>query len=301
MGETLTRPSFELTAQTTPLGVGRTSEVFEWSPGWVVKLFRSGYPLRQIELEASLVDCICRATCENPAFRVPSSGGIVAVSGRHGLLYRRAMGQLIVTAMRETGCRAPLARCGEQLADLHFAMHRIQAGAHTGLSGLPPQHAKLRWSIEAAPDLPRQLRAAALQALAALITLEARDAADMCLCHGDFHPANVLVCRDGTVSLIDWLSAERGSAIGDLAKTSVLLLFGRTSETHVISPREEGARRQVHDTYVKRYFELACLPDGPARLARWLPLAAMARLSEGVGNAERAALLPLSEKLLKEE
>ncbi|MFL9864623.1 aminoglycoside phosphotransferase family protein [Paraburkholderia fungorum] len=301
MSEALATPRFELAAGTAPLGVGRTSEVFEWSPGWVVKLFRPGYPLRQIELEASLVDRVCRATYENSAFRVPSSGGIVAVAGRHGLLYRRARGQSIVSAMRQSGCGSPLARSGEQLAELHFATHRIQAGAHTRLYGLPPQHAKLRWSIEAAPDLPRRLRAAALHALAALAIRDAHDAADMCLCHGDFHPANVLVCRDGTVSLIDWMSAERGSAIGDLAKTSVLLLFGRTSEAHVISPREEAARRQVHDTYVKRYFELAGLPDGSARLARWLPLAALARLSEGIGNAERAALLPLSEQLLKEE
>jgi Ser/Thr protein kinase RdoA (MazF antagonist) len=292
------RPRFELSADTTPLGIGRTSEVFEWSPGWVVKLFRPAYPLLQIELEARLVDHVCHATYENSAFLVPCPGGIVAVSGRHGLLYRRAGGQPMVSAMRQTGCPSPLARCGEQLANLHFAIHRIQPGAHTRLRGLPHQHAKLRWSIEAAPDLPRRLRAAALHALAAL---ELADAAGACLCHGDFHPSNVLVCPDGAVSLIDWMSAERGNAFADLAKTSVLLRFGRTSETHVISPHEEAARRQVHDTYVKRYFELAGVPDGPARLARWLPLAATARLSEGIGSAERSALLPLSEELLKEE
>ncbi|OAJ61448.1 hypothetical protein A6V36_24020 [Paraburkholderia ginsengiterrae] len=299
MTELLARPPDAFTLNSAPLGVGRTSEVFVWSPGWVVKLFHAGYPLRQIEREASIARSLSDASCcDATAFRVPATGGIVAVAGRYGLLYQHAEGHPLVDALRRTGCASPLTRSGERLAELHRAVHRVHAGPHARLQRLPHQHATLRESIEAAPDLPPRLRAAALRALDALDLPEADETR---LCHGDFHPANVLLCGEGTVSLIDWMAAERGRPTGDVARTCVLLRFGRTSAAHVITAREEAARREVHDAYLKRYFELALWSDGPARLGRWIPLAAAARLNEGIGNAERAALLPLVEQLISEE
>jgi hypothetical protein len=298
MPEPLVKPADAFAQDAAPLGVGRTSEVFVWSPGCVVKLFHAAYPLRQIELEASIASRVSDATRDVPAFWVPATGSIVAVGERYGLLYQHAEGFPLVDAWRRTACASPLARSGVQLAELHHAVHRIRAGSHERLQRLPHQHAKLLGSIEAAPDLPLHLRTAALRALA---TLDAPEADEARLCHGDFHPANVLLCSDGTVALIDWLAAERGNPFGDLARTAVLLRYGRTSSTHVITPREEAARREVHDAYLTRYFELDGGSDGPARLARWIPLAAAARLNEGISNTERTALLPLIEQLISEE
>ena len=39
------------------------------------------------------------------------------------------------------------------------------------------------------------------------------------LCHGDFHPSNVIVAPDGTMTIVDWSHATQGNASGDAAIT----------------------------------------------------------------------------------
>jgi hypothetical protein len=56
-------------------------------------------------------------------------------------------------------------------------------------------------------------------------------------------------------------------------------------------------RGRLHDAYLERYFELADRPDARMRLEQWMPVVAAARLSDGLGSAERAQLLALVEKL----
>src|SRR5207253_2945540 len=41
------------------------------------------------------------------------------------------------------------------------------------------------------------------------------------ICHGDFHPGNILLSRNGPV-VIDWTSGTRGHPLGDVAQTSLL-------------------------------------------------------------------------------
>lgn len=45
------------------------------------------------------------------------------------------------------------------------------------------------------------------------------------LCHGNFHPDNVLMTLQGPV-IIGWMDATRGSPLVDIARTSLLLSMG---------------------------------------------------------------------------
>ena len=42
------------------------------------------------------------------------------------------------------------------------------------------------------------------------------------LCHGDFHPSNVIVQDDGAVYVIDWSHVTQGNASADAARTYLL-------------------------------------------------------------------------------
>src|SRR5215210_4707672 len=61
-----------------------------------------------------------------------------------------------------------------------------------------------------------------------MATLEALPDGDR-LCHGDFHPGNILLGDRGP-AVIDWTGATRGDPAGDLARTRLLLQIGAVQE-----------------------------------------------------------------------
>ena len=109
------------------------------------------------------------------------------------------------------------------------------------------------------------------------------------LCHGDFHPANVLQGRAGPL-IIDWTLAARGHPAADVARTRLLMLGGALPDD--ASPLLRGlarvGRRALFASYLRGYRRLRCLDFALVR--RWEWVCAAARLSEGL-EAEREALL----------
>ena len=79
---------------------------------------------------------------------------------------------------------------------------------------------------------------------------------EVALCHGDFHPGNVLITPAGPV-VIDWSSASRGDPFGDVAWTSRLM---RTARLPPWSPGYmhfilRCLRSVMHRSYLKRYLQ----------------------------------------------
>lgn len=90
------------------------------------------------------------------------------------------------------------------------------------------------------------------------------------VCHGDFHPLNVLVDGD-VMAVIDWSDAGVGDRHGDLARS--LLLFEVAAVA--ASGRAERAVLGVAGPRLRRRYERAyraLLPVDDARLAWWLPI-----------------------------
>jgi aminoglycoside phosphotransferase (APT) family kinase protein len=86
------------------------------------------------------------------------------------------------------------------------------------------------------------------------------------LCHGDFHPWNILGPL-GREVLVDWLDASRGDPAADVCRSYVL-----------ISPSSP----ELASAYVDAYAELS--GGSRDRILAWLPFVAAARLAEGVPN-----------------
>jgi aminoglycoside phosphotransferase (APT) family kinase protein len=123
-------------------------------------------------------------------------------------------------------------------------VHRCPAPA-----GLRSQRERLAAGIEASAA-PAAARQAARDRLSRLPVGQA-------LCHGDFHPENVLLGPRGPV-VIDWGSASRGDPLGDVACTSRLM---RTAGLPPWSPwfahlLLRCLRPLLHRSYLRRYFGL---------------------------------------------
>lgn len=255
------------------IGIGRTAEVYAWGEGQILKLYYAEIPAEWVYHEAKVGRIVAEAGLSAPAI-----GDALEVDGRLGILYERIDGR----SQLELLARQPwmLPRFARQFAAVHVAMH------NTPGSGLPSQRAALIRAIEHAPRLAEASKARILTILGTLADGDV-------VCHGDYHPGNVVQARRGPV-VIDWMTASCGNAITDVAWTT--LLFRLAALPPGISPVQRvmltAIRRTFLAAYLRAYRQLRPFPI--ADLEPWLPILAAARLSERIA-AEEEGLVALAE------
>jgi uncharacterized protein (TIGR02172 family) len=249
---------------------GRTADVYAWETGKVLKLFHDWADRGMVEYEQRIAQAVHAAGVNTPAV-----GEIVTRNNRLGLVYDRVDAKILLDELIRRPWRAK--QLARQMADLQASMHASRA------SGLPSMHARLRKRIQSAGPLPEQLRQKALAALEGLPDGQA-------VCHGDFHPENVLVTDQGLMA-IDWVDATAGHPLGDFARSELLIVQGELPPNPIISILINLIRRTFFDAYVERYFSQS--PYTYAQVGDWLPVVAAARLDEGI-DSEEANLLRIA-------
>ncbi len=252
------------------VGYGRTAEMFAWGDGQVLKLFHPGWPREWAEHELEVARAVHASGMASPAV-----GELTEVDGRVGIVFERIVGPSMLQELSARPWR--LLRLARLLAELHATMHGCTA------EGLPSLHARLTTKIERADGLPPGLRE---RALAALDRLPASSA----ICHGDYHPDNVLLSASGPV-VIDWTDAANGNPLADVSRSSLLMRVGAPPVGRASALILLG-RRWLHDAYLQRYFELS--PGTRQELAAWELPVAVARLSERIPE-ETAQVLAIAE------
>lgn len=248
------------------LARGGTADVYAWGDGQVLKLFRSARR-DVVEYEARLTRVAGQA-----GLPVPAVAEVVERAGRVGIVFERADG---ATMLRHVIRRPWTARrFGQLLGQLHRDVHERAAPE------LMPAKERLRRSIEGVADLPSQTRARVLEVLQELPDGDR-------ICHGDFHPDNVLLTARGPV-IIDWIDASRGDPLADVARTLVLMRVGAIPARAPARWMINAVRGGFRYGYVRRYFGTG-LGAGEA-LRGWIAVTAAARLREGIPG-EAPALL----------
>jgi len=102
------------------------------------------------------------------------------------------------------------------------------------------------------------------------------------LCHGDFHPGNLMVSGQDII-IIDWIDASSGNPLADLARTTIIFQ-GAVETRQIPNPWQRIMIRILHSRYLRDYFTLQ--PGGEGEYTRWLSIIAAARLSEGISELE---------------
>ncbi len=253
------------------IGQGRTAEMYAWGDGQVLKLFRFRCPRPWVEREARATRTAHEAGVPSPAV-----GGIVEEEGRPGIIFERVEGP----SMLETLAAKPwqIAGLAHLLADLHAAMHSLEG------AGLPSQHRRLADKIQRAGPLKPWQKDAALKALEELPEGKV-------ICHGDFHPDNVILSRGGPI-VIDWPDATAGHPLSDVARTLLLLEVSSPAPGRASGLALAG-RGLFRRFYLQRY--RSHRPAPADELAAWrLPVAA-ARLSEHIEEEEERLLAIVQE------
>jgi thiamine kinase len=237
---------------------GRTADVHAWGAGWVLKLFREGADSAVVEHEHGIAQALAKVGA--PA---PKVGEIVSIGSRYGIEYERVEGISLLQAVRTDPSK--LSYFADLMADVQLQINSIE-----NVVGIPAQHTTIEQFLSATNGLDSETKRHILARLRVL-------ARGSSLCHGDFHPENILL-EGNKATVLDWTVASLGDATGDVARTGVLL--NGYLETMRDRRAEATAIHQFIQRYLFRYQRSGRVSAAGYR--DWIPIVAAARLSEGI-------------------
>ena len=230
------------------LGAGREAEIIAWGDDEVLRWLYDPDGRARLELEAAAMTAAAQG-----GVAVPVVHEVVVMDGRPGLVMDRVDGEDLLTMLE----RRPwtFAQTAARLGRFQAQLHEVGAPPE-----LPELRRTLRERIDAAPHLPASTAAFARDLLARLPDGDR-------LCHGDFHPGNVIVAAGGDV-LIDWSNAARGDPTADLARTMLLVRLGALpAGTPRVHARHHPVRTAAAQSGVDQQLPPGP-PGGPERGAR---------------------------------
>jgi aminoglycoside phosphotransferase (APT) family kinase protein len=225
------------------LAAGNVAEIFEWG-SCALKLYKSNDAKPAAFREAAI-----HAAAETLGLPVPKVWSVQKIGDRWGIVFDR----VVQSSFAEKMSNNPddITRYLECMVQLHLRIHTHEAIQLASLK------VRLAANITATKllDEPRKHHL-----LAGVADMPDGDR----LCHGDFHPMNILGDPSQPV-IIDWPDARRGDPAADVCRSYLLM------KLHVV---------EIATPYLDAY----CRISGVAResVLRWLPYVAGAKLSEGV-------------------
>lgn len=253
------------------IGQGNTAEIYRLDNGKILKLFREGLHKGIIEREyqnsiyvQKILDC------------VPQVYEMVEVNARYGIIYQEIKGtdmlKTMVTALWKINDYA------KELAHDHLSIQKpVQENMFTVKE-------KLQEDINSVEVLSKRNKEIVQKYLRQLP--EGNE-----LCHFDFHPGNIMIADKKPVFL-DWMTACRGDACADVARTCMILKYGRAAHASWIMKKVIAVfQYHIYKIYIKEYLTIS--KRSMKEINRWeLPVAA-ARLREWIPENEKRVLIQL--------
>jgi uncharacterized protein (TIGR02172 family) len=244
------------------IGQGRTAEIFEWNEHKILKLFREGFPTVAIENEFKV-----GLELFKKGVPVPETDDLVEENNRFGIIFERVYGPTMMHAMSSKPWK--IVAEAQKMAELHKAI-QIQID-----NNIPSQKIRLNKNIDESKILSNKIKTDLFKTIEDLPD-------DRVLCHGDFHPDNIILSKNKVV-IIDWMTATIGNPLSDVARTSILFKYGIIPEHK--SKLETGiinfVRKKFFSEYLKHYIKITSsskdfieqweVPHAAARLAEWIP------------------------------
>lgn len=258
------------------IGRGRTAEILEYSSDLAVKLFRDGYPAKSVEKEFHI-----SKYAHSLGMDTPRPVELTQMRGRLGIVCQRVSGKTMLATLASRPWR--LTKLAKTMAEIHCRMHKLAADA-----SLPEQKAVLAQNIRQSCEVTP---AEAETIIGHLDRLESGNS----LCHGDFHPDNILLADRPWV--IDWQNGTAGNPAGDVARSLLLLTFGSMppGTPLLITGVVNLLRRAFKNCYLRQYMRQSAI--NRSEVEQWLLPVAAARLGEHTPGMEKDNLAILIKTL----
>lgn len=208
------------------IGIGNTANVFEWEDHKILKLFHQDYPLDAIEKEYKNALVI-----RDMKFLKPKVYELISYGDRWGIVYDKIEGETLLEWLIKSG---DLHKCVSLLSGLHKEILQNETREVQNYKYFLKQHIPY--------DLSRDKRKEVLARIDRLPD-------GFTLCHGDFHPGNILV-SDGKAYIIDFMNICYGSRIYDIARTVFLIEYTSIPEEMESRDMIIQFRKELTDLYL---------------------------------------------------
>jgi hypothetical protein len=234
----------------TPLFTSRSSEIYAWQEGTLLKLFRSNVDPVLIENEEiNTTEAFDKDVSKVKCF------GHVSVGDRMGILIEQVPGKTLIARLGEKPLS--LFEAPAIMAEQQICMHT----AHT--EKIRSYKEIVLGALDSAPlqFLTADEKKVAIQKITALPDGDS-------ILHFDFHPDNIM--SDGkNITIIDWMTAARGVPAADVAATLYLLNEGEMIPglSKPVAAILEVIRKSICSKYYALYKKKTGLTD--AEVAPW--------------------------------
>ena len=209
----------------------------------VVKVFEPTHSKSDVFNEA-----LNTARVEEAGLDIPKVKEVTQVDGKWALAIEYKAGKTLADMMEADSSN--LEKYMEDFVDLQLTVHAKTAPLLNKLKD------KLSRQINGLKDLDATTRYELLTRLEGMPKHNK-------VCHGDFNPSNVIVGKNGKMTVVDWAHATQGNASADAAMTYLLFAL-----------KDQDAA----DLYMK----LFCKKSDTAKqyVQQWLPIVAAAQLTK---------------------
>jgi thiamine kinase len=238
---------------------GSRSIVHQWGQDAIAKVPLPRTPPGWIRFEAAYATAVY-----STGVACPQVLGLEQVNGTEVSVFERVVGPTMWQTILENPTDVAVVAAGHLLGRLHAEILCVG-----GPISLPSQCTRTKAKLHEAARIhdPRYVD---------LVTIIPADVTATVLCHGDFHPMNIIMSENGPV-IVDWFDASRGRASGDIART--LLLLGTSNQTHLPNATPE-LLTAVRETYLETVMALTNTPIESVQA--WARIQEVARLAEGI-------------------
>jgi len=257
---------------------GQSAEIFLWEDAHVLKLYYPWVPIPFFDQEYA--NCL---QVWGQGVPCPKLHKTISIDDRQGLVFDRVMGRSLDSLIRMKPWQ--VIKMGKKMAHLHAQIH----GFHS--TELPFQNDVLKERFNAVRTF---LGAEIDKVIDYLGTLPIHH----CVCHGDFHPNNIL-CSVYGWKAIDWVEAYSGNPLSDVARTYIILKAPHSEPDIPIGLGKivQYIKNTLCRAYLKKYFTLSQYQFED--LEPWLLPMAVVRLRENIAGESQWLLNMIDDKIKK--
>lgn len=261
------------------LNEGECADIYELDESKVLKISKPGWDKWVLQQEY-----INGRAIGNSSIPAPRVYDFVEIDGRYGY----TMDKLNDVTMLSLMLKKPrnIFKYSREMARIHVKIHSAEVPDE-----LPSMMDEYEKVIAMKTSISEETKAAVLEEIKGL-----NEECESRICHGDFHPINVLVDGDGC-SVIDWILTSKGNPEADVAGT---YLISRAYSANVGGKnpfmRLAGAvgGRIFSSVYLREYIKISKMKK--ENIMRWLPLRAATYIDVGLPEKVNESFIKIIKK-----